>query len=258
MNDPDTPSPWGQRPDDKKKPNNIPSHDGQTSTRRKSGFPRLLIGVIAFLFILILAAWLMPADMLGGGNMGGVFYDGLLLAFVGAGLWAHVSSAPGVALRNLATWVIIFGILALGYSIWTGTGRLGGELDTARGIDEGGSISFRADMRGHYFVRAKVNGVEVLFMVDTGATDVALTRADAREIGLAVDRLDYSMPYRTANGVAYGAPVRLSTIELGPIMEKNIHGSVLPEGLEHSLLGMSFLNTLSGYKVVDGVLTLYP
>lgn len=257
MNDPDAPSPWGRRPDDRQKPNSPPSHDGETP-HSGSRFPAFLIGVIAFLFILILAAWLMPDDMLGGGNMGGVFYDGLLLAFVGAGLWAHVSSAPGVALRNLATWVIIFGILALGYSIWTGTGRLGGELDTAQGINEGGSISFRADMRGHYFVRAKVNGVAVLFMVDTGATDVALTRADAAEIGLAVDRLDYSMPYKTANGVAYGAPVRLSTIELGPIMEKNITGSVLPKGLEHSLLGMSFLNNLAGYKVVDGVLTLYP
>lgn len=264
MNDPDRPSPWGPRPNDKKKTDRRPrpSDEGEPPGTGRSGFPIFLIGVIAFLFILILSAWLMPDHMRDGfgmgGNMSGVFYDGLLLAFVGAGLWAHVSSSPGVALRNLATWVIIFGILALGYSIWTGSGRLGGELDVARGIDEGDSISFRADMSGHFFVRAEVNGVPVLFMVDTGATDVALTRADAADIGFPVDRLSYTMPYRTANGVAYGARVKLSTIELGPIMGKNIAGSVLPEGLEHSLLGMSFLNSLAGYKVVGGVLTLYP
>lgn len=248
MNDPDKPSPWGRRPD--YRPPRHP-HD----INRKSRFPTFVIGVIVFLFILVIAAWALPEDGIG---MSGLFYDGLLLAFVGAGLWAHLRSSPGVALRHLATWVIIFGILALGYSVWTGGGRLGGELVTARGVDEGDSISFRADMSGHYFVRAEVNGVEIVFMVDTGATDVALTRADATAIGLPVDRLNYSMPYKTANGVAYGAPVKLSTIELGPITQNNIMGSVLPEGLDHSLLGMSFLNRLAGYKVVSGVLTLYP
>jgi aspartyl protease family protein len=248
MIDPEPPSPWGKRPDHRPRrhPNDI---------NRKSRFPSFVVGVIAFLFILVIAAWVMPGDGIG---MSGLFYDGLLLAFVGAGLWAHVSSSPGVALRHLATWVIIFGILALGYSIWTGGGRIGGELDVAAGINEGSSISYRADMSGHYFVRAEVNGVDVVFMVDTGATDVALTQADARKIGLPVDRLSYSMPYKTANGLAYGARVRLSTIELGPILQKNITGSVLPEGLDYSLLGMSFLNKLSGYKVAGGVLTLYP
>jgi len=58
--------------------------------------------------------------------------------------------------------------------------------------------------------------------------------------------------------VAYGARVRLSTIELGPIRQHNINGSVLPKGLDYSLLGMSFLEKLTGYKVSGGVLTLYP
>ncbi len=260
MNDPDPPSPWGPRrdngPDDKQKPNRPSRHPNHKG--RKSGFPTFLVGVIAFLFILVIAAWLMPSLEDSGISMGGLYYDGLLLAFVGAGLWAHVSSSPGIALRHLATWVIIFGVLALGYSIWTGGGRLGGELVTARGINEGDSVSFRADMSGHYFVRAEVNGVDVVFLVDTGATDVALTREDARKIGFPVDSLSYTMPYKTAGGLAYGAQVRLSTIELGPIRQKNIIGSVLPDGLDYSLLGMSFLEKLTGYKVVDGVLTLYP
>lgn len=259
MNDPDTPSPWGPRRGNGQKPNrpNRPPRPPK-DTGSRSGFPAFLVGVIAFLFILVIAAWLMPGDGAIGGNMGGLFYDGLLLAFVGAGLWAHVSSSPGVALRHLATWVIIFGVLAFGYSLWTGGGRLGGELDVAKGIDEGNSISFRADRSGHYFVRAEVNGVNIMFMVDTGATDVALTRADAMAIGFPVDRLRYVMPYKTANGVAYGARVNLATINIGPISEENIAGSVLTEGLGHSLLGMSFLNKLTGYKVASGVLTLYP
>ncbi len=248
------PSPWGRRPDDDpEKPDRK-----QNDINRGSPFSLFLVGVIGFLFILLIAAWLMPDDMMPGQNMSGLMYDGLLLAFVGAGLWAHVSSSPGLALRHLAIWVIIFGILALGYSIWTGNGRIGGELDVARGVSSEGSISFRADQSGHYFVRATVNGTPVVFMVDTGATDVALTREDARKIGLPVDRLRFNRPYSTANGTAFGASVGLDSIELGPIIARNVTGSVLPEGLSYSLLGMSFLNKLSGYKVVDGVLTLYP
>ncbi len=260
MTDPDTPSPWGPRrdnnSDDEQKPNRRPRHPNDIN--RRSGFPIFLVGVIGFLFILVIAALLMPDDGVIGSNMGGLFYDGLLLAFVGAGLWAHVSSSPGVALRHLATWVIIFGVLAFGYSLWTGGGRLGGEFDVVKGIDEGNSISFRADISGHYFVQAEVNGVDILFLVDTGASDVALTRKDAVAIGLPVDRLSYEMPYKTANGVAYGARVKLDSIKLGPISETNIAGSVLTEGLDYSLLGMSFLDKLTGYKVASGVLTLYP
>lgn len=253
MSDSDKPSPWGRRPDDRGPSRRPPPPPSGLPSR----FSLFLIGVIGFLFILLIAAWLMPPGF-GDNRMGGLFYDGLLLAFIGAGLWAHVRSAPGRALRHMATWVTIFGVLALGYSVWTGTGRLGGELDTAKGITEGDSISFRADRSGHYFVQAKVNGVPVRFMVDTGASDVALTRRDAERIGLPVDRLAYNWPYKTANGVAYGARVRLKSIRLGPIVVGNAAGSVVPDGLDRSLLGMSFLNSLSGYKVVDGVLTLYP
>lgn len=265
MTDSDKPSPWGRRPDDRKadkrqldsrskresdsSSNNAGRHPYDIG--RRSRFPTFVVAVIVFLFILVIAAWFLSDRFPGSGALGGLVYDGLLLAFVGAGLWAHVRSSPGRALRHLASWVIIFGVMALGYNIWTG-------LDAAKGLSGKDSISFRADIRGHYFVRADVNGVSVLFLVDTGASDVALTREDARRIGLPVDRLSYNMPYNTANGVAYGARVRLATIAIGPITEKNISGSVVKEGLDYSLLGMSFLKTLSGYKVVNGVLTLYP
>ncbi|PCJ36990.1 MAG: hypothetical protein COA93_00655 [Alphaproteobacteria bacterium] len=259
MNDDETPpSPWGPRPDKGLNNSKKPNRPYKSSLKKTSRLPVFLVGVIGFLFILLIASWLLPDHMIAGASMGGLMYDGLLLAFVGAGLWAHVSSSPSAALRHLATWVIIFGVLALGYSIWTGGGRIGGELDVAKGVSTGTNISYRADQSGHFFVRARVNGTPVVFMVDTGATDVALTRVDAENIGLPMDQLSFTKPYKTANGTTYGAQVMLATIDIGPIRVKNITGSVLPDGLGYSLLGMSFLNTLSGYKVVNGVLTLYP
>jgi len=263
MNDPDKPSPWGPRPrhGDTEKSGLYPQSGPKrllSGFKNRSRFSIFVMGVLAFVAVLFLATWLIPEGLSVGQKTSGLLYDGILLAFVGAGLMAHVVSAPGRALRHLATWVIIFGLLAFGYSLWTGGGRLGGELNPARGVAEGTNISFRADISGHYFVRAEVNGVPIVFMVDTGATDVAITQKDAARIGLKVAELHYDMPYDTANGTAYGARVSLNSVEIGPIKVSNIKGSVLPEGLNFSLLGMSFLNRLSGYKVVDGVLTLYP
>ena len=269
MTDSEPPSPWGPRPDNGPDKGRNKKTDKNSDRRQrfdnssyrvpksrgKSLFSPFLVGIIVFIIILIIAAALMPRQDI---NMNGLLYDGLLLTFIGAGLWAHVASSPGRALRHMAAWVIIFGVLALGYSIWTGGGRLGGEFNVAQGVDEGSSISFRADVSGHFFVRAHVNDVPIVFMVDTGATDVALTRKDAEKIGLPMEQLRYNMPYDTANGTAYGARVRLDNITIGPIATSNISGSVLPNGLSFSLLGMSFLNSLSGYKVVSGVLTLYP
>ncbi len=262
MTDHKPPSPWGPRPDHRPdhRPDNGSNRNSDKNFERpqrpvKSRFSLFVIGMVAFIVILIIAATLMPRHNI---DMSGLIYDGLLLTFIGAGLWAHVASSPGRALRHMAAWVIIFGVLALGYSIWTGGGRLGGEFNVAQGVDEGSSISFRADVSGHFFVRAHVNNMPIVFMVDTGATDVALTRKDAEKIGFSVDQLRYNMPYDTANGTAYGARVRLDNITIGPITARNISGSVLPDGLNFSLLGMSFLNSLSGYKVESGVLTLYP
>jgi len=265
MTDNETPpSPWGPRPDknahNSKGPGKPENDHNDSNDRNKSGVKRtrppiFLVGIIGFLFILVIAAWLMPDHMVTGNIMGSLIYNGLLLTFVGAGLWAHVSSSPSAALRHLATWAIIFGVLALGYSIWL----TAGVLDGAKGFSVGESMSYRADQSGHYFVQADVNGTPVLFMVDTGATDVALTQKDAENIGIAMDQLSFTRPYKTANGTTYGARVMLATIDVGPIRVKNIAGAVLPEeGLSYSLLGMSFLKNLSGYKVVNGVLTLHP
>ncbi len=101
---------------------------------------------------------------------------------------------------------------------------------------------------GHYWANADVDGRAIRFMVDTGASTVALTYEDARRIGLDPDRLDYSWTIRTAGGEVFGASVQLESIRIGRVKVKNVEAMVLREGLSQSLLGMTFLSQLDSYE----------
>ena len=115
-----------------------------------------------------------------------------------------------------------------------------------------------ADSSGHYFVDAEVNGETIRFLVDTGASMVALSRDDAALIGLRPGSADFSRRARTANGIARVAPVTIDQIEVGDISVNNVPGAVIDLPMEHSLLGMSFLSRLSGYEVSGRQLILRP
>jgi aspartyl protease family protein len=122
-------------------------------------------------------------------------------------------------------------------------------------VEAGHRISFRMREGGHFVVEARVNGTPIRFLVDTGASEVVLTPADARRIGLNPNALTYSRRYQTANGVGEGAPVRLNRVTVGPIELEDVRASVNKAEMPGSLLGMTFLGRLSGYEVRDGVLT---
>ena len=114
----------------------------------------------------------------------------------------------------------------------------------------------RPARNGHYFLRANINGAEIDFMVDTGATIVALRAEDARRIGYNLDGLNYSQVFNTANGQIRGAPVVLEEVTVGALSIDDVEASVQQAPLNISLLGMSFLRKLDGYRVENGNLIL--
>lgn len=105
---------------------------------------------------------------------------------------------------------------------------------------------------GHYWTRADVSGTQVKFMVDTGASIVALTYFDAQRLGLKPEELDFDSEIRTAGGVTYGAPVTLASIRIGKVKIENVDAVILRTELEQSLLGMTFLGELNSYEVRQG------
>lgn len=106
---------------------------------------------------------------------------------------------------------------------------------------------------GHVAVDALVNGTPIRMVFDTGASVVSLTQADAERIGI-TKNLSYTVPFGTANGTSYGAPVTLR-VRIGQHEIDDVKAVVM-QNLNISLLGQSFLSRLHSYEMRDSVLTL--
>lgn len=104
---------------------------------------------------------------------------------------------------------------------------------------------------GHFYLDARVEGRTTRFLVDTGASIVALTGEDARAIGLNWDDSDLVRIGRGASGDVYGVPLMLDTVELDGFRADKVDAAIIPEGLDVSLLGQSFLSRVKGVRI-DG------
>lgn len=119
------------------------------------------------------------------------------------------------------------------------------------------AVVIPADAAGHFIVAPLVDGRELRMIVDTGASLVALTYEDARDVGAALAAKDFVLRISTANGPVAAAPFRIRELRLGDIVVSDVDAIVLPKGrLETSLLGMNFLKRLSGLDISQGRLSL--
>jgi aspartyl protease family protein len=109
---------------------------------------------------------------------------------------------------------------------------------------------------GHFEADAYVDGRRMGFMIDTGASVIALRRQDAARLGIRPAQRDFTARVTTANGVTFAAPIELASVELGGILVHNVAAIVLPdEALGQNLLGMSFLSRVR-WQHQDGRLLL--
>ena len=111
---------------------------------------------------------------------------------------------------------------------------------------------------GHYWAQARINGQSVRMLVDTGATVVSLTAADARRIGLDPDALTYGLKVATAAGEARAARITLPSVAVDGAVVRNVDALVLDRDTDASLLGMSYLRRLSGFEATPETLRLHP
>lgn len=191
----------------------------------------------------------------------GLVHGLLILVFVASSLFVRGRFQLGRVVRDAALWLAIGGLILIGYAFrhdakWLGQ-RLAGELAPSTGMTEAASVRFPASAGGHFVVEAVVDGQPVRFLVDTGATDVVLSPRDAARLGFKPEDMTFSQVYRTANGTVMGAPVRLGSIEIGPVRVDDVRASVNGADMNRSLLGMSFLSRIGGYEVSEDSLTLY-
>jgi aspartyl protease family protein len=111
---------------------------------------------------------------------------------------------------------------------------------------------------GHYWAEAQVDGRWIHFLVDTGASTVALTRQDAQRLGFDLDNLVYDRPVSTANGKTLAAEVKLDRVSVAGARVDGVDALVVKDGLASSLLGMSYLGRLSRFEATPTALILRP
>ena len=126
----------------------------------------------------------------------------------------------------------------------------------ARTTATGAEMVIPAGRGGHFTVTAEIEGVEILFLVDTGASQVILTAEDAERLGHGIDDLEFSARLQTANGTIRGAPLLLPDLRIGDLEIEDVRASVVQAPMPVSLLGMSFLSRLEGFEVGDEGLIL--
>ncbi|WP_082626679.1 retropepsin-like aspartic protease family protein [endosymbiont of Ridgeia piscesae] len=144
---------------------------------------------------------------------------------------------------TLAAWVLLLGLFSLLFSgLLERQHNPNHELLAVEGEQGGAEVVLQRNSRGHYLAPGRINGVPVLFLLDTGATNVALSERLAERIGLPRGASSLSV---TANGTVRSWLTRLNRVELGSLSMSGVEASVLP-GMagDEVLLGMSFLKHL--------------
>ena len=170
-------------------------------------------------------------------------------AFVGANLLSYrTSAAPPSAIQSLSS------------AAWSSVApQRGDSQPPVLHAVSYGRVALAPDRLGQYHANVEIDGRRLVMLVDTGATLVALTYADAAAVGFRPMPSDFKLGMATANGLAAAAPVRLHEIRLDTIDVGDVPAIVMPQGaMATSLLGMSFLKKLRGFEIVDGNLVLRP
>lgn len=134
--------------------------------------------------------------------------------------------------------VAIWGLLAGGLFYF-----MQGQVNpnTADNLNQTNEVVLQRDLSGHYRAEAFINGVKVPVIVDTGATNVAISSTLADELGL---RSQHAVRTRTANGEIVSYMTRLDSVKLGGIVARDVAASISPNLGDEMLLGMSFLGRM--------------
>lgn len=121
----------------------------------------------------------------------------------------------------------------------------------------GRSLSISRDGRGHFQTEGRIEGQRVGFMIDTGASVVALNETSAARFGLRPSRSEYNATVATANGTIKAARARIAMLEVGGLVVRDVDAMVLPdEALSENLLGLSFLSRLKRFEYANGQMVL--
>ena len=185
----------------------------------------------------------------------------MMIVLVGSSLLAR-RLPIGQSAKMIASWLLIFALVLVGYSyrfeLNEAVRRVTGDLLGERGQTVGDTLRVPMAPDGHFWVRASVNGQDIRFLVDSGATTTALSLGSAGAANIAVEQGGFPVTINTANGMVEARRARIGRLRLGPITSKDLAALVSPAFGDTNVLGMNFLSSLKGWRVEGQTLILEP
>jgi aspartyl protease family protein len=189
-------------------------------------------------------------------------YMVIWLALLSAGFVFSRQLKLRESLRNIAIWIAIAAVLVIGYSYRDALSALGTRVQSEflpgdAVVSGDHTLVLTQDDTGEFHIYGEANGVRIRFVVDTGASDIVLSPADAKRLGIDTGHLVFNRSYETANGIGYGAATTLPQLSIGPIQLWNVPVSINRTEMESSLLGMAFLKQMKSFEIRGRKLTIH-
>ncbi|WP_300514357.1 TIGR02281 family clan AA aspartic protease [Aliiroseovarius sp.] len=181
-----------------------------------------------------------------GNDYGQLIYLALLGAAIVGYFIADNRQSLGKNLRMAIVWGLLFLGLIAAYGLWDG---IRSEVMPRQTLTSSGQIEVPRGLGGHFYLVLRLNGEPVEFIVDTGASDVVLSRQDALRAGIDLNSLAYLGRAYTANGEVRTAPARIDTVELGNFTDHDLRVVVNEGEMEGSLLGMTYLRRFESLEI---------
>ena len=190
-------------------------------------------------------------------QLGGLYL--LMAAMLVAGMLMSRRGRFSTSVSTALAWVAIF---AGGFVVFTFRDDLGYVVQRLRAEATGTPVAAGEEIRipmaidGHFWVQGRINGADVKFLVDSGATMTTIGRDTAARTGVEVSATRNQL-VRTGNGFIRVATARAGELEIGPIERRDIALHVA-EHEDLNVLGMNFLSSLQRWGVEGRWLILVP
>lgn len=188
-------------------------------------------------------------------------YGLIMLMLVASGLFARKLPISQTA-KLAGAWV---GIFAIGFVLFSFRGEAGAlwlkltaDINPSSASVQNGSVRINKSEDGHFYVDAELNGKDVNFLIDSGATNTSLSVGAANAAGVEVATSGFPVALETANGVTTAWRARVNKLRVGPIIREDMPVHVSESFGEINLLGMDFLSSLKAWRVEGNTMILNP
>ncbi|MBZ0129906.1 MAG: TIGR02281 family clan AA aspartic protease [Rhodobacteraceae bacterium] len=190
-----------------------------------------------------------------GWQFGNLVYLILLMLMVAGWFFAQNRQSLNRTLQQAILWAFLFAGVVLLYGMKDQL-RLQVMPQASVQSEADNVITLRRAADRHFYASLNINGQNVVFVVDTGATHMVLSRQDAVLAGIDPDDLVYLGTAETANGTVRTAPVRLDEVRFGGQTDRNVQAWVNDSEMSGSLLGMSYLSRFARIEIAGDAMRL--